>query len=229
VLTQKSFVEWANENMVVLIAHNELGHDPIEAKGYDGQTVRTCPLYPGMTCRDHCDASVDIDTDRDEDLVPIPFIELCPNSWLVPAGGTPEAIAETDQFVPGKIKDLVKAMQKRLGKPLPARAYRQIVALFAAGDAAVEAEDWHKALTTYASIEALAKAPPASLTALVDARLAEVEDLARFAFEDAVEAEGADGVPVVRALVAALDVPVYGRTLPLLAEARTWLERRPGR
>ena len=29
----------------------------------DGKVVRKCPLYPGMTCREHCDVAVDAEGD----------------------------------------------------------------------------------------------------------------------------------------------------------------------
>ena len=68
-LTNKKFVKWARDHVIVLVSHNERGHEPIEEKGYDGKVVRACPLYPGMTCREHCDVAVDTDAPRDPDLV----------------------------------------------------------------------------------------------------------------------------------------------------------------
>ena len=46
VLTQAGFVRWANEHLVVLVAHNELGHDPVVNENATGDEAHRCPLYP---------------------------------------------------------------------------------------------------------------------------------------------------------------------------------------
>ena len=122
--SSKKFIEFAKEKLVVLIAHNELGHDSVEEKDYDGKKRRACPLYPGMTCREHLDASVDIDVARGEGLVKIPFIELCPNSWLVPPVGKPEQIPEEDQFTVKKVQARIETMQEASGPSLTRAQYR---------------------------------------------------------------------------------------------------------
>jgi hypothetical protein len=231
VLTNKSFIEWANENLVVLIAHNELGHDPLEGDEKTGVQRGACPLYPGMTCRQHCDAAVDIDTTRDEDLTTVPFIELCPNSWLVPPGGAPVQIPEADQFVAGKVKALVAKMQKGLGASLSREDHAQIVNALGQAEAGTDEDEWNKALQALAGIASLAKEPPPSLRALLDKRLAAVEEGVRFAFEDAIEPGRRDDTPMatridaVRALHEAADVPVFGKKLPVVADMAAWLKK----
>lgn len=216
---------------MVLIAHNELGHDPVDKKDYNGKPVRACPLYPGMTCREHCDAAVDIESTRDDFLTTVPFIELCPNSWLVPPQGKPEQIAEKDQFVAKKVRAAAEAMQKKLGDTVPVKAYWQILNLFKKGESAAEADAWNAALRAYAGVEALVGKPPASLRALVDARVAEVEEYVRFAFEDATTVGQRDATPqaervaAVRALLKASDVAVYGRKLPVVKDMQAWLKK----
>ena len=44
---------------------------------------------------------------RDEDLVRVPFIELCPNTWLVTPLGEAIRVEEKDQFVPKSIRERV--------------------------------------------------------------------------------------------------------------------------
>lgn len=214
---------------MVLIAHNELGHDPVEGKDYAGKKARVCPLYPGMTCREHVDAAVDIETDRDEDLVQVPFIELCPNSWLVPPHGKPLRIAEADQFVAGKIVAQVKKLQKTLGATLSLEAYGQIVNALGQADAAIEAEAWTKSLQALAGIARHVKQPHAGLEALIAARLAEITEQAGWVFEDAQEGDEplAERIKVVQELAKALDVAVFGKKPALVASMRTWLEELP--
>ena len=60
---------------MILIAHNEMGHDEEEVKGEDGETVSMCSLYPGMTCRQHVDISVEVDNSREEVLPKVEFVE----------------------------------------------------------------------------------------------------------------------------------------------------------
>jgi len=215
----------------VFIVHNERGHDPVEEKGYDGKKVRNCPLYPGMTCRDHCDAAVDVDAPRDEALTKVPFIELCPNSWLVPPHGEPVQIAEADQFVAKKVEKDIAAMQEKLGSSLEAKVYREVENAFRSFDAAIEEEAYGKAVRALAAIEAVVKKPHAALQKFVDGHLEELEDEVRWQFEDAVEVGANDDTPMkervaaVEAYVKALDTAVYGKRLPSLEAMKAWLKK----
>ncbi len=194
-----------------------------------------CPLYPGMTCREHCDAAVDIETERDDELTTVPFIVLCPNSWLVPPHGAPERVAEKDQFVAKKIIEQAKAMQKRLGPALPRKAFDQIHNAFTQAEAASDNDDYNKALQAYAGIQTLTKEAPPSLQKLIDARLADLEESARFEFEDLIEVGPRDKMPMaeriakIRNLMKAVDVGVFGKKIPLVADIKTWLEKSAGK
>ena len=86
-------MKWADESVVVLVSHNELGHEELEVEE-DGKTIKKCPLYPGLTCRQHLDIAVATDNSRDETLPVIPFVRLHPNSFLVLPTDKVEAIAE---------------------------------------------------------------------------------------------------------------------------------------
>ena len=211
----------------MLIAHNELGHDPVEAKGYDGTVERRCPLYPGMTCREHVDAAVDIESTRDEDLVTVPFIELCPNSWLVPPTGEPIRIAEADQFSPAKIRKQVEGLQKPWGAVVAAEAYAQVVNALEAAEAATDDEAWTKALRALAGIATHVPKPHAALKALVAKRMAAIDEPVGWAVEEIVEGSEpvAARVKAMQALRAAVDVAVYGERLPALKAIDAWLEK----
>jgi len=211
----------------VLIAHNELGHDPVDGTDYDGKPARMCPLYPGVTCREHVDAAVDLETERDDELTPVPFIELCPNSWLVPPQGEPIRIVEDDQFVVGKIEAQVEKVQKTLGPSVSRSVHDQVVNALGQADQAIEDEAWPKALQALAGIAAHVKKAHRGLEGLIDARIAEIDERVGWAFEELAEGDGplAARRKAVEELVKALDVAVYGRKPKLLATMQAWLEK----
>ena len=212
--------------------HNERGHDAIDEKGYDGKPTRACPLYPGLTCRDHCDAAVDVDAPRDEFLTKVPFIELCPNSWLVPPKGAPVQISEEEQFAAKKVQGQIEKMQKTLGASLSAKVHREIVNALGLFESAVEDEDYAKAVRALAGIETLVKKPHKALQGLVDIRLQELEDEVRWQYEDAIQVGAKDDTPMservatVKKFVAALSTPVYGKNAPVLKDMQAWLKDR---
>lgn len=81
------FVRWATERLVVVVAHNDLGHDPVEVEGGAGEKEERCSLHPGLVSHAHLDAAVDVVSARGEGLAKIPFVEPCPNTWLVSPDG----------------------------------------------------------------------------------------------------------------------------------------------
>jgi len=183
-----------------------------------------------MTCQEHCDASVDIDLARGEGLIKIPFIELCPNTWLVVPDGEPERIPEEDQFTVEKVEARIKAMRKTLGAALSHERYVQIRNAFGQADRAFDEDAWQKALQALAGIESLVPAPHASLKRLIDTRLEDLEEQVRWEYEDATTVGRRDKTPMgerlaaVRKLIERVDVRVYGKDLPLLAEMRAWVQ-----
>ncbi len=210
-----------------MIAHNELGHDPVDGKDYDGKPVRMCPLYPGMTCRDHTDAAVDIDTAKGEGLTRVPFIELCPNSWLVPPVGEPVRIPEAEQFVAGKVEASVKKLQKTLGPSLAKTVVGQVKNALGAADKAIDDEAWTKSLEALAGIAAHVKKPHKALEGLIGSRLEAVAEQVEWAFEDARDGDEpiAERMDVVAKLIKALDVSVYGKEPKPRAAMQAWLKK----
>ena len=172
---------------------------------------------------------MDLETERDDDLTTVPFIELCPNSWLVPPHGEPIRIVEDDQFVVVKIEAQVEKLQKALGPAVSKQAHDQVVNALGQADAAVQAEDWSKALRALAGIAAHVKKAHRGLQGLVDARLAEIEEHVGWAFEDLADGDEplAQRREAVAALAKALDVAVYGQKPKLLATLQAWLASNP--
>jgi hypothetical protein len=228
VLTQKSFIRWADANLVVMIAHNQLGHEQLETADAEGNVVRDCTLYPGMTCREHVDAAVDVDNAREEELVRVPFLTLCPNTWLVRPTGEVEQVSEEDQFVPSRVQAHVERVQKELGPALDRAAFTRLDEAFRRGDEALDAERWADALAAWAAVEGLVKRPHAALIAQVERRLAAVDQGVRWLFEDLAEPGPKDArtpaerLAAVDALIAAVERPVCGKRAPIEAEMRAW-------
>ncbi len=226
VLTNKDFVRWANEHVVLLVAHNEMLHDEDEVKGAGGDVTKECSIYPGLRCRDHVDAAVDIDNARGEDLIAVPFLELCPNTWLVAPTGEVTQVAEEEQFVAGKVRERIEALQKTLGAPQSEKAWPALRDLVAKADVALDAESWKDALTHLAALEAKVKPLHASLKALIQARLDAVEEHVATLFEDLRDdgkLPASDKRDRIQRLRADVDVAVLGGKVPSHAAMTDWL------
>lgn len=224
-MTNKGFIEWADEHVVVLVSHNELGHDPIEVE-IDGRKVERCPLYPGLTCRQHCDIAVETDNSRDETLPVVDFVELCPNSWWIRPDGEVEQISEKDQFSASSVEKSGAKLQKSIGRPLSRKAFAKVGPHVDKALEAVEAESWKPALEHLAkALAAAGRKPPASLAKLVDRTLAQIDEEVAWAFEDALE-EDTDSArtAAVKALLEQVAVDVGGRSLKTRDKLEAWLK-----
>ena len=51
-LENGKFVDWANENIIVVVGHTEDKH-PTEYEDEKGKMAPGCPLYRGLTCEQH--------------------------------------------------------------------------------------------------------------------------------------------------------------------------------
>ena len=226
VLADKGFIRFSDEALVLLMAHNELGHAEARETDVEGNEVRRCSLYPGLACRDHLDAAVDIDTARADDLVKVPFLELCPNTWLVAPTGVVTQVTEEEQFDPAKVRERVEALQKELGKALPLKALPELVSLLEKAEANLDEKKWREGLGGLAALAAMAKEPHASLKALITGHFDEAEEDVRFDFED-LRDDKKLAAPAKReriaALLASIDVKVLGAHLPVRAAMETWL------
>lgn len=228
-LTQSGFVRWAREHLVVLVVHNELGHEEREGLDAYGRPARLCTLYPGLSCRQHLDAAVDVDNAREDGLVQVPFVELCPNTWFVLPTGTVEAVPEEEQFVAGKVEAQGRALQKGLGAALGRAEFERLDAALRRGDEALDQDRPGEALAAWAGCEKVLAPPHAALLALVEERLAAAEEAVGYAFEDLAEPGPRDPrsleerIRAAEGLYAATATAVYGRLLPVRERIATWL------
>ncbi len=226
VLDNKDFIRWSHEGLIAFVAHNELGHAEKKETDSYGKEQRRCTLYPGLTCREHLDAAVDIDTARSEDLVKVPFIELCPNTWLVSPTGEVSQVTEEEQFVAGKIRERVEALQKTLGPAVPTKGYAAMQDLVAKADLAIEEDRFADALTHLAALGKSVKVPHAALKTLIEARLTSIDEDVVYEFEDArddAKLAAADKRARIEKLLAAIDVEVLGARIPCHAAMKDWL------
>jgi hypothetical protein len=200
----------------------------VEVENEKGEIERRCPLYPGMTCRQHLGAAVDIDNARGDDLVKVPFLELHPNTWLVLPDRKVVRVEEKDQFVAKAIRKQVKEIQKELGDPLPPKLYEPVRALVKKGDAALEEEAYRDALEAWAALERrVGDEMHAPMKALLEQRLAALAEDAMIYAEDFLESEdepSAEDVAEARALLTSLDVKVLGRYVPARDALKARLE-----
>ena len=180
-----------------------------------------------MTCREHCDASVDLESTRDEALVPVPFIKLCPNSWLVPPTGDPIRISEADQFSPAKIRTQVDALRKTLGATVTSAHADQVKNALGQAEAATDDDAWGKALQALAGLATFVPKPHAALQALVATRLAQINEPVVWALEELDEGDEplAQRRTGIQALLKRVDVAVFGKRLPVVETLKAWLKK----
>lgn len=236
-----AFRAWAAKHVVVLFAHNERGHEEDRATDAEGRETRSCTLYPGLSCRDHLDIAVQTQNAREEHLPRVPFLELCPNSWLIApwlglASGTGSdaptsaehvvPIAESDQFSASGIETATATLQKRLGEALSYEEAQPLVEALAASLAHAEEERLGHALAALVPVGRLGARLPRSLVHLLDERLAAIDEEATWRMESLLESsDEAERRAGLAALEAELDIEVAGKRLPVLAT----LKARPGR
>lgn len=226
VLENKDFVRWSQEGVVLLVAHNELGHEEKQETDSYGNAVKRCTLYPGLACADHLNAAVDIDNARADGLVKVPFVELCPNTWLVSPTGEVSRVSEEEQFVPGKIRERVEALQKSLGAAVPRKDFAALADDAAKADTAIEESRYRDALLRLSALGKALKTPHAALETFIGARLASIDKYVTYDFEDVRDKPtlaAAEKRAQIQVLLQVVDVEVLGARLACHAAMKAWL------
>src|SRR5688572_22242494 len=227
VLENKDFIRWSHEAVVMLVAHNERGHEEKSETDSYGKAVKRCTLYPGLSCSEHLDVAVDIDTARADGLVKVPFLELCPNTWLVSPTGEVTQVSEEDQFLPGKTREQVEGLQKTLGAAVPTKRYAALRERATSADLAIAASRYNEALAHLAALGAALSKPHAALEEFVKARVASIDTYVTSDFEclrDDAKLAAATKRERVGKLLAVVDVEVLGARPPCHATMKAWLE-----
>jgi hypothetical protein len=226
VLENEDFVKWANENIVVVVGHNDTGHEAV-VEDAKGKKSPGCALYPGLQCKEHADIMNTVGSPA-EGLPKIEMPNGVPNSWLVAPDGTVEAIPGADQQSAGKVQELAEAMQKTAGKAILWKDYEKLNDAFAAGAKAVEAGDWKVAVAQYVAVEKKAAKMPASVAKRLKERVEALNAKVVEAFE-AVKAEtdATQRDKEMKALRAKVSSKIGPAALPVLADIDAWLKANP--
>lgn len=225
-LDNEDFVKFANENIICVVGHNDTGH-PAEIEDEKGNKTPGCPLYPGLSCKDHQAVNQQVMNPPEG----CPKIELpngVPNSWLVAPDGTVERIESADQQSAGKVQELAEALQKKAGKAIGWKDYSKINDAFEDGAKAVESGDFKAALTAYAQVDKKAAKMPAS----VGERLGKQVEALNAKIAGAFEALKGAQDPVqrdkdVKALKSKILTKLGGKALPVVADIDAWLKANP--
>ena len=224
-LENEDFVKWANENIVVVVGHNDTGHDAT-VEDAKGKKVAGCPLYPGLQCKEHQDIMGQV-INPAEGLPKIDMPNGVPNSWLIAPDGTVEAIPGADQQSADKVKELAEAMQKTAGKVMTWKNYEKINTGFDSGAKAVEAGDFKVAIGHYAALDKQAAKLPGVAKRLKE-RVAELNAKVVEAFEALkAEEDAAKRDKEMKALRAKVAAKIGTATLPVLADIDAWLKANP--
>ena len=206
------FIAWANDNIFVVVGHNDPGHEALA----DGK----CPLYPGLTCAEHQAASGELTNTEPK----IPAESGVPNSWLIAPNGEIKKIEPVIQMIPAKIIEMADEWQKTLGPRLALKDYDKYQKAFADGDAAVEKADWRLALTSYQKVDK--KKIPASLTQRLKDKVEALDKKVLEAWN--TSKDGADDIKIKKAfavkLISQISVSFSTGFVPTKALIETWMK-----
>ncbi len=221
-LENKKFVEWANENIVVVIGHTQTDH-PTEVEDAKGKKVTGCPLYKGMTCEQHR-AIPGQCGNPGEGMPEVKSTNMMPNSWLVSPSGEVTKIEGADQQSGGKIEELVAEIQKAAGKHLSYKKYSKYLGSFEASDAALRGDKLKDAIKELAKVEKDAKKLPEGMKAEVTKRFDAINAKAVEALEAIKAGDAAVGVKAANKLKTVVGKRFKRGYLPVVDQIKAWLK-----
>jgi len=226
VLENEDFVKFANENVICVVGHNDTGH-AAEVEDAKGKKAPGCPLYPGMTCKEHQDIMGEVGRPP-EGMPKIDMPNGVPNSWLVAPDGTVQRIEGADQQSAGKIQELAEELQKKAGKAIGWKDYEKLSTAFETGLKATDEGDWKAAILAYQQIEKKAAKMPASVGERLGKRVEELNAKVVEAFEAAKAVEdAAQRDKDMKALKAKVSSKIGAKALPVLTDIDAWLKANP--
>ena len=224
VLENKKFVEWANENIVVVVGHTEKEH-PAEIEDDKGKKTPGCPLYKGLTCEQHRALPGEC-RNPPEGLPKLESTNLMPNSWVVLPDGTVTQVESAVQQNPGKIEELVAGLQKEIGKHLTYKKYSKYLAQFEASDAALAEGKLKDAIKALQKVEKDTKKLPDGMKAEVDRRVEALDKAAEAKFDELKDGEGEDAAKIKAANKLKNEVGLRFKRgyLPIVEKLKTWIK-----
>ena len=184
------FVTWANENVVMLVAHPKGSHKTLDvAKPAKGEPNKTCSMYPGISCEEHekvfaeaTGRGGDSKDDKakpkpkpkkDEDAkAPAPKLDVkgFPTTYVINPDGTFEVMKGDRE--PASCRSGLEEYQKKLEEhPLTLAKWTDIRKDLADGEKALKASTWKLAYAAFQKIDAAcAGTPPKALLETLKAR-----------------------------------------------------------
>ena len=243
VLDDPDFIAWANENVVVLVAHKPTSHKKLEvSKPAKGEPKSQCSVYPGITCDEHDQIFRDLvkepapKDDKDKKPAPkakkgepkdaLPKVDMAgfPSSFLISPSGTIEKHGADRQ--PASCKDGILAFQTKFDEnPIPVSKWDEVKGAWGEAEKAFPSGKWKATLDALAKMEAAAggKLPKAWL-AKEKERLDAVNGKVAVRFAEIKKGKGADAVKkAVKALHDDVAVTLAAGPLAVVAELDAFL------
>lgn len=222
-LENKKFVDWANENVIVVVGHTQEDH-PTEYEDAKGKMQPGCPLYRGMSCEEHRAIPGEC-MSPPEGMPAVKSTNMMPNSWLVAPDGTVTQIEGADQQSAGKIEELVMDRQKEAGKHLTWKKYSKYLESLEAFDAALGKDELKDAIKALKKVEKDTKKLPEGMQAEVDKRVEAINAKAVEALE-AIKADEdtAAAIKAANKLKTRVGSRLKRGYLPVVDEIKTWIK-----
>lgn len=245
VLENSEFAEWANEHVVVVVAHAHGSHGTVDvAKPAKGEPRKQCALYPGLTCDQHDQALKDArlaDAKEDKadkgdkgdkekpkkpvakrkDAPPPPpqfKIDGIPASFVIlPDLTTVDHKADRE---PGSCRAFLEEQQQKAEEhPIPASKWADVKAAWADVEKAFKAAKWRGTLDAIAKTEAVVGGGlPRSYTERAKEKLDAIDAKYAARLADAKRLKDPQAAAkAVAAMKAELDVKLASGPLPVAA------------
>lgn len=221
-LENKKFVEWANENLIVVVGHTQEDH-PTEFEDAKGKKQPGCPLYRGMTCEEHRAIPREC-MSPGEGMPAVKSTNMMPNSWLVGPDGEVSKIESAVQQSAGKIEELVMARQKEAGKHLTWKKYSKYLESFEASDTAMRDDKLKVAIKALQKVEKDTKKLPEGMSAEVEKRIEAINAKAVEKFEALKEGDIAAAMKAANKLKTEVGARFKRGYLPVVEDIKAWLK-----
>ncbi len=231
-LDNDDFIAWSNENIVAVVGHNgavggKEDHKPATEKDPKTKEEReVCPVYPGLTCKEHQDLRAAFSNPPDG-WGKIGQSDGVPNHWMVGPDGVCEKVENKDAALPKALIEVLTAFQKKYeGKPVPLKKWDGYNKLFADGGKAVEDGKWKVALAAYAKVDADAKKLSKGLVDKLAAKAGELNEKVAAKFTELKDGSDDDATKLkhVKALRAEVGQKLSTGFLPAVADMDAWIK-----
>jgi hypothetical protein len=232
VLDNDDFIAWSNENIVAVVGHNgatggKEDHKPVTEKDAKTKEEReVCPVYPGLTCKEHQDLRAAFSNPPDG-WGKIGQSDGVPNHWMVGPDGLCEKVENKDAALPKSLIEVLTAFQKKYeGKPVPLKKWDAYNKSFTDAEKALADGKWKAALAAYGKVDADGKKLSKGLVEKVAAKVAELNEKVVAKFTEVKD--GADDtatkLKALKALRSEVGQKLSTGFLPVVADLDAWIK-----